>query len=174
MAARGGADEKEKQALMYKDEQGRYVVDGDAYTSVNAAFDAFRRMYNRRQGKVGSRKLGRIASRKSIMSHRGMDFYKGYVEDLNEEFKDTAKVKCYIAGLIGISYYYLYDEQHFDPAFQHYDDEKRERYLDWLIAAGTTAVRMCGRMDRLVVRTVHGMKYGHYVGYKRRRRTKKK
>lgn len=174
MAARGGDDEVERKGLMYIDERGRYVVDGVPYSTANAAAIAFVKMYNRLQGKAIKRRLGRVQVRKSRMSHRGMDFCAGYVEKLNEEFKDTKKVDCYIAGIIGISYCYLYDEQDFDPAFRDYDDDKRERYIDWLIAAGSTAVRMCGRMDRLVVRKICGMTYGYYVSHKDWRETKKK
>ena len=177
MACRRKEDAREEQVVsdaMYVDADGCYVVGGEKCKTLSEAYEAFRVLYNRSLGNARRHGLGTIRQRKSVISHRGIDFKKEYVDALNEEFKDTRKVKCYVLGIVDITYGYMYGEWYYDPAFREYDNDKRERYLDWLMAAGSTAARMCGRMDRLVVRKVCGVTYGWYVSHKRKSRTKKK
>lgn len=177
MACGGTQAARQREAVsdeMYVDSEGYYVVDGERCKTLSEAYEAFRVLYNRSLGKAGKRRLGTIRQRKSVVSRRGICFKKEYVDALNEEFKDTRKVNCYVLGIVGVTYGYMYGEWYYDPSFREYDDDKRERYFDWLMAAGSTAARMCGRMDRLVVRKVCGMTYGWYVSHKRKGKTKKK
>lgn len=159
--------------MMYIDEDGLFVIDGERYDNVNQAYRAFRKSYNKFVGRVASRKIG-AKVRKTVISHRGIDFEKEYSERLRQEFEGTGKVRCYVLGILGLSYVYIFDEPESTTALFDYDDDRRERYVDWLLSAGTTGVRMCGRMNRLVVKNGSG----GYVSNKLRRfntkHTKKK
>ena len=150
---------------MYEKYDG-YVVEGEWYEDADAAYIAFKRLYDKSLGKATRRRIGNVTTRKHVISHRGVDFEDGYVEKLNEEFARCGKVNCYILGIVGISYGYMFGEWGFDPAFCEWDDDRRERYVDWLIAAGSTGVRMCGRKDKLVRYKVGKMTYGRYIPYK--------
>lgn len=158
--------------LMYMDGDV-FVIDGERYSSVNGAYEAFRRLYNKSLGKASKRRIGNVTTRKYLISHRGMDFAEEYRDSLNEEFADSSRVKCRILGILGISYCYLFGEQDFDASFREWDDDKRERYIDWLMCAGTSAVRMFGRMDKLVVTKRGKLNVGRYVSHKRKH-TKKR
>lgn len=155
--------------MIYEDSDGCIVVDGDAYASKSQAYLAARKLYNKSIGRESNGRLGGTRIRKSVISHSGMDFEPEYTKRLNEEFGQTKKVRCYILGLIGISYCYLYGEWDFDPAFREYDNDKRERYIDWLMCRGGSAIRMCGRIDTLEISRIGGTIYGRYVKSKKLR-----
>lgn len=153
--------------MIHYDGEGRIVVEGVPYENPTHAYLAFRKLYNKSLGRATKRRIDTLTARRSVISHYGIDFVKEYAERLNEEFKDTKKADCYVLGLIGISYCYVYSESGFDPAFRDYDDDKRERYLDWLMCAGTSGVRFCGRMDTLDIKVIYGTPYGRYVRSKK-------
>lgn len=164
---------EDRKPLMY-DDGCAFIVDGQRYEDANAAYRAFRRLYNKSLGKASRRRLGNVGTRKDVISHRGMDFEDEYVKQLKEEFRESPKARCYVLGIIGISYGYMYGEWFYDPAFCEWDDDRRERYIDWLIAAGSTGVRMCGRMDRMVRRKRGKMMTGQYVQHKKKKPQKHK
>ena len=154
--------------MMFIDVDGKYVVEGVKYYSADAAYRAFRRLYDKSLGRAAKQRYDNLKPRKSLVTHKGMCFDEKYIDALNEELKDTKKVKCYILGILGISYGYMYGCWDFDSQFCDYDDDKRERYIDWIIGAGTNGVRMCGRMDRLVFEKHGKMMVGRYVSHKTR------
>ena len=137
--------------MMYIDDDGAYVIDGERYVNVNEAYRAFKRLHNKLAGKVASRRIG-AKERKSVLSHRGFDFEEGYAERLRQEFEGTGKVRCYVLGRLGLSYIYIFDDIDYEARFCDDDNDRRERYLDWLLSSKTTGVMMCGRMDRLVMK----------------------
>ena len=158
---------------MYLDD-GVFVVDGERYASENEAYDAVKRLYNKSLCKAGRRRLGVVGNRKWVISRRGIDFNDEYVQKLHEEFGGTKKVRCYIIGLFDISYGYIFDASEFDSVVHEFDDEKFQRYLDWLFCSKTTSVRTYGKSDKLVKKKYGGIVTGYYVANKRKRNTHKK
>lgn len=159
---------------MYIDDDGLFVVDGEAYKSADDAYDAFRRLYNRTLGKASRRRLGNVGQRKWVISRRGICFNDEYVQRLKEEFGETKKVKCYILGLFDISYGYIFDASEFDSVVHELDDEGYQRYLDWLFCSKTTSVRTYGKSDKLIKKKYGGIVTGYYVANKRKRNIRKR
>ena len=159
---------------MYINDAGEYVVDGECYTSVNAAYVAFRRLYGKSLGKAGKRRIENLRQRKWAISKRGIDFNDEYVQKLKEEFGGTKKVRCYIIGLFDISYGYVLSESEFDNVVCDLDDAGYNRYLDWLFCSKYNNLIVCGKTDKMVKRTYGGITVGYYVENKRKRNKRRK
>lgn len=126
---------------------GKPILDGLQCSSPDEAYLLFRNKYNKALGKASYKKLGHIGQRTERITQAGIDFNEEYKEKLKEEFSDGHRIRCYIIGLIGTSYCRIFGQWGFGDQFSDYDDDRSERYLDWLLASGMDNTSLFGRRD---------------------------
>ena len=96
------------------------------------AYNRFRDDYNAACGKMAFRRLGRIGQRTERIHGSGFDFSEDCRPD-GDEFRRYGRLRCWMGGLIGISYSRITGLQ----AYGHVPDEVFDRWLDWAFTRGS-------------------------------------
>lgn len=126
-----------------------YIVNNDRYASSNEAYIAFKCIYNNKklQRKSTKSMLGRRNVRTKRIPCVGINFNDEYKDELKTEFSGCKSVKYYIAGILGTSYCKIFGQDNFDHIKSIDDENKSERYLDWLMCADIKNTKLFGRRD---------------------------
>ena len=129
--------------------EGKILFNGDYCASAAAAYQLFRAKYNKALGTANHLKFGHVGQRVERITRVGIDFDSQYMQELQDRFGGTKKVRYYILGLVGSVYCRSFGSWDFDTVLEQLDDEGVEEYLDWLMCAGFKNARLHGRRDQV-------------------------
>ena len=96
------------------------------------AYSRFRDDYNAACGRNAYRRLGRIGQRTERIHGSGFDFAEGSLPE-GDEFGRYGKLRCWMGGLVGLSYSRITGLQ----AYGHIPDEVFDGWLDWALSRGS-------------------------------------
>lgn len=122
---------------------GRLYYGNDLCKSADDAYRRFRKDYHESLGRNVHIRLDRLGHRKERIHGYGFVFSDG--NSFGECFKDYGRTRCYILGLMGLSYVRsigIWD-------YRMIPDEQFEDWLDWVFAKGSKALKTVGVTDKV-------------------------
>ena len=135
------------------------------------AYSRFKEEYHKSLGKRNFRRLD-AKPRTTRITEVGVRFPEWYAKELSEEFGNLPRVPYVIEGLIGTSYCRMFGSDWFPEEVAGFDDEKYERFIDWLLCAGMHNTKQISRRSGKMKRfNKHLYKNRDNGNEKRRKRT---
>ena len=122
---------------------GRIYYGEELCCDIDDAYMRFRRDYHDSIGRKAFSRLDRLGQRKERIHGFGYIFTDG--ESLLREFHDTGRHKCYLLGLLHISYCWILGR----GDMPDFDEDKLDRWLDWAFMKGSGALSFIGKRDKV-------------------------
>lgn len=119
---------------------GVYRYGGKECESVDEAYRMFREDYHGSIGRKAFSRLDRLGQRRERMHGKGFCFCEADRRFLEEKFRGFPKRRCYLLGLVGISYCWIGDVPDIDDA---------EDWLDWAFMKGSGGMSYAGKKDKV-------------------------
>ena len=120
---------------------GEYYYGSIRCKSVDDAYCRFREDYHEEIGRRAYRRLNRVGQRQERIHGCGFDFTEDYSNELARKYAGYGRVRCWIMGLVGISYCRMVGIWDWADI----DDDAFWEYLDWLFDRRSNATYVVGK-----------------------------